>query len=284
MTEVPTAGAVAVTGGGGFIGSALLRLLDHLGIPASTLLGPPGVPVRSPPASVRSHTGDLADGQAVPGAVAGASVVVHLAGPPSVAASFHDPVGYLRAHVEGTANVVEAAHQAGVRRLVVVSSAEVYGRPRSCPVAEDAATAPRSPYGAAKVGAEAVAGAAARSGALDQVVVVRPFSVYGTGMADWSLIGSLAQQAQRGGPLEVRDPRPVRDYVHVDDVAAALVAAARVPLRGNLATFNLCSGVGRSAGGLRDDLARELGLATREGQLDGDRPADADMQWGKSAG
>ena len=201
----------------------------------------------------------------------------HLAGPPSVAASFHDPVGYLRAHVEGTANVVEAARRADVHR----AGPGVLGRgvraPPVVPGRRGRGNCAAVALGAAKVGAEAVAGAAARSGVLDQVVVVRPFSVYGPGMADWSLIGSLAQQARGGGPLEVRDPRPVRDYVHVDDVSAALVAAARVPLDGNRSTFNLCSGVGRPPVRLRDAWPASSGWPSSEGHLDGDRPVGADI-------
>ena len=269
---------VLVTGADGFIGSTLLDALSSIGRPARALCGPPAaaaVPGRDV-AAERVARADLA-AQPVPhDLIDGAAAVVHLAGPASVARSFERPVDYVGAHVTGTARVVADAVAAGVPRLVLVSSAEVYGRPTANPVPEPAATAPRSPYGAAKVGAEAVATAAARRGDLD-VVVVRPFSGIGPGMAPWSVLGTLLARAAAGEPLAVADPGPVRDLVHVEDVAAALLAAVEAPLRSGVTVCNACTGVGTSVGDLMALVADVTGTGVAAAPAPADRPAAADL-------
>ena len=269
-------GPVAVTGAGGFIGVRLLAALERRGIITTALLGPEGAAFAEPPAGTRSWCGDITDPTVVAQVVQGATTVVHLAGPASVAASFAQPVEWVSTHVVGTATLCEAAKLAGVTKVVLVSSAEVYG-PVSGRVDEARPPAPRSPYGAAKVGAEAVVSAAVRRGDL-QAVIVRPFSVYGPGVAAWSLIGTLADQAARGGPVRVRDPRPVRDLVHVDDVAAALVACVEhQPPEGEPSCFNLCSGVGHSVGELAELMARCAGVPVDHRPVPPDRSAGADI-------
>ena len=115
------------------------------------------------------------------------------------------------------------AVDAGVTRFVHASSAEVYGAPavEVDLVPESAPLVPRSPYGAAKVGAEAVVGATSRTTGLD-AVVLRPFSVFGPGMRRSSLLGTILEQVGRGGPVLLLDPSSVRDHCYVDDVADAV--------------------------------------------------------------
>ncbi|MFZ4517062.1 MAG: NAD-dependent epimerase/dehydratase family protein [Microthrixaceae bacterium] len=284
MSGVTGAG-VAVTGADGFIGRAVVARLLAGGRTVQAVAGPPGTSAGEPGqvpegqmsagAELRGR-GDLEEPGLLEGLLEGAGAVVHLAGPASVARSFDDPAGYVRVHTGGTARLCAAMAAAGVRRLVLVSSAEVYGRPVANPVAETAATAPRSPYGAAKVGAEAVAGAAARRGELE-VVVVRPFSVYGEGMAPWSVLGGLLDAARAGSPLHVRDPRPVRDFVHVDDVAELLAVALEVPAGDAPVVLNAATGVGTSVGELMDVVARVTGVPAGGPAPGADRPAAADL-------
>ncbi len=230
---------VLVTGAGGFLGRAVVRALRDHAIRAHA--GPPGAP--GPADWAR------ADVEAIGSLVSGVDAVVHLAGPPSVADSFARPVEHARAHVVGTAALV-AALPAGTR-LVYVSSAEVYGRPARNPVAEDAPLRPVSPYGAAKVGAEAVIGAAGVS-----AVVLRPFCVYGPRGAGvvGHVLRQLADPAARA--VELADLRPVRDFCHVDDVAAAIRAAVEGEARG---AFNVGSGRGVSIGALAEAAVRAAG-------------------------
>ncbi len=177
-----------------------------------------------------------------------------------MAASFAAPTEFLRAHVLGTAAVVQLCQELGIPRLVHVSSAEVYGRPRRNPVGETESLAPRSPYAAAKVGAESVIGAATRATGLD-AVILRPFSVYGPGARRDSVLGLILQQAVEGDRIRLRKVDGVRDYCYVGDLADAVWRAVALGIDG-LSTFNIASGTGTRV----DDLARAT-LVARDGAL-----------------
>jgi UDP-glucose 4-epimerase len=236
---------VAITGGGGFIGSRLVRALRDRGASVRALLGPPGANVVMPPNDVDARFGEIEDPAVVMPLVRGATAVVHLAGPPSVAASFQATAAYARVHVSGTAAVVDACTRAGVGRLVYVSSADVYGQPQRNPVHEDTPVAPRSPYAAAKVGAEAFVRAGAVAGDFE-TVIGRPFLVYGPGMPSTTLLGSMIRQARQGNVIEVVDPRPIRDYCFVEDVVEALIASCSAALPEPVRVYNFGSGLGLS--------------------------------------
>lgn len=268
---------IAITGGGGFIGSRLVRAFRDAGASVRVLLGAPGAKVVMPPNDVDARFGDIEDPAVVMPLVRGATAVVHLAGPPSVAASFQAAVSYARVHVTGTAAVADACARAGVGRLVYVSSAEVYGQPRRNPVPEDTAVSPRSPYAAAKVGAEAFIRAGAVAGHFE-AVIGRPFLVYGPGMPPTSLLGSIVRQARQQDVIEVVDPRPVRDYCFVEDVVSALMASCSAPLPEPVRVYNFGSGVGLSVGELAQRVLALQGHAgsVRTAQTT-DRPRAADI-------
>jgi nucleoside-diphosphate-sugar epimerase len=267
----------AITGGGGFIGSRLVRALRDGGTSVRALLGPCGASVVMPPNDIDARFGEIDDPAVVMSLIRGATVVVHLAGPPSVAASFQGSISYARVHVAGTAAVVDACTRAGVGRLVYVSSAEVYGQPHRNPVHEDTPTSPRSPYAAAKVGAEAFIRAGAITGHFE-AVISRPFLVYGPGMPRTTLLASMVRQARMGEFIEVVDPRPVRDYCFIDDVVRALVASCSATLPEPVRVYNLGSGVGFSVARLAQ---RVLALAGQAGPVRiaemTDRPRGADI-------
>jgi nucleoside-diphosphate-sugar epimerase len=267
---------VLVTGGGGFIGSRVLRALVASGASVRSVLGPPGYVATKPPSGVAIAFAEISDLDALTRLAAGTEVVVHLAGPAGVAASFENARQYARIHVEGTATVLEACRHAGVQRVIYISSAEVYGMPRSNPVAESHPLQPRSPYAAAKVGAESFVQVFARAFAL-QAVILRPFSIYGPGLPGRSLVGTILRQARHAQPLLVADTRPVRDYCYVDDAADAIVRACTVPVSEPI-IFNIGSGTGTSVAEVADLI---LGLTGRQLPLRtaprGDRPGGADI-------
>ncbi len=266
---------IAVTGAGGFIGSALCRRLVA-SARVHALIGPPG-DTGTPVAGVARHVyAEIVDRDALAALFAGADAVIHLAGPPSVRASFEDPMGFARAHLEGTAAALEAARAARVTRFVYVSSAEVYGRPQSDPVAETHPLEARSPYAAAKIGAEQMVRAYGHAYGL-VAAIVRPFSVYGPEMGAYSLVRAIVRQLAGSGPLRLADLRPVRDYCFIDDVARALELATRAELTGTPA-INLGSGIGTSVA----DLARTaIRLSGRECALEEEtanrRPGNAEI-------
>jgi nucleoside-diphosphate-sugar epimerase len=267
---------ILVLGGAGFLGSAITRALVARAGRISTILGPPGIDLVEAPQGIRSGHLDLCDEDGLACWLRGVDTLVHAAGPPSVAASFADPLTFARAHVLGTVSALEGCRRAGVRRLVYLSSAEVYGQqPKVQPVREDAPLAPTSPYGAAKMSAETfICADAGRS--VGDALVLRPFSVYGPRSPAQSVVGSIVRQALAGPEIRVFDPGPIRDYCYVGDFVACVLAACAAPAGAPVRIYNIGSGHGTSVA----DLTRHaLEVAGRDLPLriaaESDRPARA---------
>jgi nucleoside-diphosphate-sugar epimerase len=238
LMEKPLHGRrITVTGAGGFLGPAAVDALARKGARVQAIIGPPNESARIPPGAAYVAQVDICDSTQVRKLVAGADAVVHLAGPASVGASFRDPARYVRVHSEGTAALLEACRAENARKLVYVSSAEVYGRPLRSPVGEDHPLSARSPYAAAKICAEKLIEADVHAFEL-RAVILRPFSVYGPAASPESLIPTIIGMARRGQPVVLRDLRPVRDYCFVTDVAEAIACACALP-KGGLEIFNL---------------------------------------------
>ncbi len=217
---------VLVTGGAGFIGSHLVdalpetttvRILDDL----ST-----GDPDRIPDGAALIE-GDVRDRNVLATAMEGVDVVFHEAAMVSVPESVEKP---RTCHaVNGTASLelLEAARAADAR-VVLASSAAVYGHPESVPVTEDAPKAPTSPYGVEKLLADQYARVYAERYDLP-AVALRYFNVYGPGSnPEYSgVVDTFLAQARRGDPVTVEgDGDQTRDFVHVDDVVQANLLAA----------------------------------------------------------
>lgn len=265
-----------MTGAGGFIGSVATRRLAALGIPVRALIAPPGDEAVQPIVGVSSSRAEITDARAVGALVPGIRTIVHMAGPPSVRESFDVPTEHARIHVVGTATILHACRGSDVRRFVYVSSAEVYGVPERNPVDERHVTRPRSPYGAAKLGAEAMVRAFAPALGL-QAVILRPFSVYGAGMRETSVVRSILDQVLDRDAVVLADPRPVRDYCHVDDVVDAVIRAAMDPVRGSGGVYNVGSGAGTSVAELAALAMSVVGRDVPIRSGDPDRPAGADI-------
>jgi nucleoside-diphosphate-sugar epimerase len=230
-----------VTGGAGFIGSNLVhslaeagdavRVLDDFSTGrAANLDGLDG--------RVEVVTGDVRDQARVAAAVAGAEVVYHLAALPSVARSVADPVASHQVNVDGTLNVLLAARDAGVRRVVYASSSSVYGDTAELPKHEDMPVSARSPYAAGKLAGEAYCRAFARVYPLE-TVCLRFFNVFGPRQDPASqyaaVVPRFVARLLAGVPAEVTgDGGQTRDFTFVANAVAAcrLAATAGAPAVG----------------------------------------------------
>ncbi len=181
---------------------------------------------------------DVRDEVRMRDAVDGCSSVVHLAAVPSVVQSLEDPVGCDSVTHGGTVNVLRQAVEAGADRFVLASSCAVYGDAAELPIAEAGPARPLSPYAGAKLAAEEVCAEAADAGQIT-AVCLRFFNVYGPrqdpGSAYSGVISRFLAAAAAGHAVTVYgDGRQTRDFVYVADVVAAVLAALRRPLTGDL--------------------------------------------------
>jgi nucleoside-diphosphate-sugar epimerase len=224
---------VLVTGGAGFIGSNLVgalagdghpvRVLDDLSTGhKENLDGVAG--------NVEVVLGDVRDRALVRGALDGVEVVFHLAALPSVARSVADPRASHEVNVDGTLNVLLAAGDAGVRRLVYASSSSVYGDTPVLPKHEEMPVSPRSPYAAAKLAGEAYCRAFSHVYPLE-TVCLRFFNVFGPRQDPASqyaaVVPRFVTRMLAGRPAEVTgDGRQTRDFTFVANAVEACRLAA----------------------------------------------------------
>ena len=238
---------VLVTGGSGYLGSAVVRHLlaagHHVGaVVRRAEAGLPG--------DVELHHGDVLDADTLPPAVRGVDAVVHLAAITRLRESFAQPSRYYRLNVGGTANLLEAlgaaaASKAMVPRFVFASTGGVYGAPEQQPISEDTPPNPANPYADSKLAAERLIGWQVATGSL-AAATLRVFNIAGAdhGHADpddTRLIPCAVAAAAGDVPhLDLYGAgTDVRDYVHVSDVARAFVAAVEAVEPGKYDVFNV---------------------------------------------
>ncbi|NYZ17768.1 NAD-dependent epimerase/dehydratase family protein [Azospirillum sp. RWY-5-1] len=261
-------GLALVTGAGGFIGSHLVDRLVALGRPVRGLRRRAAAATAD---AVEMVAGDLRDAAAVGAAMAGVDTVYHLGGVASADAVMAAPFDAIAVNGLGTLNVLETARTAGVRRVVLMSSGHVFGRPRHLPVTEEHPLDPATPYAASKIAAEALAAGYHRGFGLP-VVVLRPFNVYGPRQTAAAVIPTIVGQAVAGGPVRVRNTAPRRDYLYVSDIVDALLLAAGADGRAVGRAFVLASGRAVSVAGL---MRRVLAL-TGNPMTPPEEPADGE--------
>ena len=222
-----------ITGAAGFLGAALanrlvreghqVRGLDDLSAGDREALSP----------EVMFTRGDINDRPKLWTLLQDVDCVYHLAARVSVPESVLYPREYNAVNVGGTVALMEAMRDVGVRRVVLVSSGAVYGFQESQPLKEDMMPNPRSPYAVSKLAAEHYVRTIGLLWGME-TVVLRVFNAYGPGQhlppSHPPVIPNFLYQAVRGGTLVVHgDGSQTRDYVFVDDVVEALVAAATAP-------------------------------------------------------
>jgi nucleoside-diphosphate-sugar epimerase len=224
-----------VTGGAGFIGSALVRKLLLAGDGSVLVIDNLFTGREENLAEVRSQIefdrSDIRDYKSIAEAMAGADVVFHLAAIPSVPRSIQSPVLSHEVNIDGSFNVFRACQDGNVRRVVYAASSSAYGDTTTLPKVESMAPRPNSPYAAQKLAGEYYASVFNSCFGLE-TVSLRFFNVYGERQdpsSPYSGVVSLFMKAliDRRSPTIFGDGEQTRDWTYVDDVAALCVRAAQ---------------------------------------------------------
>ena len=236
---------VLITGGAGFIGSNIARLVLSQTAAEVTVLDNLSSGYLNNLAGLRIKflQGDVRDAAAVDEAVRGCEVVFHLAASVGNTRSIEHPIEDSEINVLGTLRVLEAARHANVRKLVFSSSAGIFGELKTLPIREDHSVEPDTPYGSSKLGAEKLCLSYAKLYPLE-CVCLRYFNVYGVNQrydAYGNVIPIFVHRVLHGMPIRIfGDGEQTRDFVNVRDVAQANFKAALS--RGVSGAFNIGSG------------------------------------------
>ena len=254
-----------VTGGAGFIGSNVVRLLLERGHSVTVFDNlSSGYESNVPRGDVRFVRGDVRDAAAVAAAARGAETIYHLAASVGNKRSIDDPFGDTLTNALGTLHVLEAARHGGARKVVYSSSAGIFGELKTLPIAEDHPIDPITPYGVSKLAGEKHCLAYARLYDLE-AVCLRYFNVYGVHQrydAYGNVIPIFATLMLRGEPITVfGDGEQTRDFINVRDVAAANVLAGETT--GVSGAFNLGSATAISINRLVQLLGEAVGEPAR---------------------
>jgi NAD dependent epimerase/dehydratase len=225
---------ILVTGADGFIGSHLVEELISNGYKVKAFVYYNSFNswgwLDSLPKDILSEieifAGDIRDPNGVRTAMKDCSVVYHLAALIAIPFSYHSPDSYIDTNVKGTLNVVQAAKDLGIERVLVTSTSEVYGTAQYVPIDELHPRQPQSPYSASKIGADSIADSFYRSFDLP-LTIVRPFNTYGPRQSARAVIPTIITQLLNGKvEINLGDTSPTRDLLYVKDTAKGFIAIA----------------------------------------------------------
>jgi dTDP-glucose 4,6-dehydratase len=258
-----------VTGAGGFIASHLVEDLVRRGSDVRAFVrynsrGDPGL-LNMLPAEVRTEveiiSGDLRDADAVHRAIKGISCVFHLGALIAIPYSYVHPREVVETNVLGTLNVLMAARELGVDRIVHTSTSEVYGTAQRVPIDESHPLQGQSPYSASKIGADKIAESFYRSFDLP-VVTLRPFNTYGPRQSARAVIPTIITQALTQETVHLGNIHARRDLTYVSDTVAGFVKVA-VARGVEGEAFNLGSSMEIEVQALAEEIIALIGKPVR---------------------
>lgn len=226
---------ILVTGADGFIGSHLTEELVRSGCDVRAFvyynsfnswgwldsLAPELL------ASLDVFSGDIRDPHGVKQAMAGCDIVLHLAALIAIPYSYHSPDTYVDTNIKGTLNVLQAARELGVAKVVHTSTSEVYGTARFVPITEEHPLQGQSPYSASKIGADQLALSFYHSFETP-VAIIRPFNTYGPRQSARAFVPAVITQIASGTrTIKLGALHPTRDLNYVADTVAGFMAVAQ---------------------------------------------------------
>lgn len=226
---------ILVTGADGFIGSHLTEALVRQGFDVRAFVLYNSFNswgwLDHAPADIQSSldvfAGDIRDPNGVRTAMQGCDAVLHLAALIAIPYSYHSPDTYIDTNIKGTLNVLQAAREAGVLRVIHTSTSEVYGTARFVPITEEHPLQGQSPYSASKIGADQLAYSFYASFGLP-VVIARPFNTYGPRQSARAVIPTIISQLASGSRcIKLGALHPTRDFNFVADTVDAFISALK---------------------------------------------------------
>lgn len=276
---------VLVTGAGGFIGSHLVEALVNQGAQVRAFVrynsrGDPGHLAMLPSEKFEQLeilTGDIRDLPTMMAAAKGVDTILHLGALIAIPYSYRHPADVVETNVMGTLNILLAARETGVRRVVHTSTSEVYGTALRVPISEDHPLQGQSPYSASKIGADKIAESFYCAYELP-VVTLRPFNTYGPRQSARAVIPTIITQALSQPVIHLGNLDARRDFTFVSDTVNGFLCAATAPgVEGK--TFNLGTGSEIRIGDLVNEVISIVGKPVRvDVESDRLRPEKSEVQ------
>jgi NAD dependent epimerase/dehydratase len=276
---------VLLTGADGFIGSHLLEALLDEGCQVKAFCyynsfnswGWLDTLPKDKLQQVEVFTGDVRDPNGVRTAMQGCEVVFHLAALIAIPYSYHSPDSYVDTNIKGTLNILQAAKDLALEKVLVTSTSEVYGTARYVPIDEKHPRQGQSPYSATKIGADHLAESFHKSFNLP-VSIVRPFNTFGPRQSARAVIPTIITQLLAGKTeIKLGALHPTRDLLYVKDTAQGFIEIAKSSSTGeeiNIATQSEIS-IGELAEMLIAKINPQARIVSDEERL---RPANSEVE------
>jgi NAD dependent epimerase/dehydratase len=233
LSDITKSVTVLVTGADGFIGSHLAEALVQNGFKVRAFvyynsfnswgwLDQCSDDIKG---QFEVFPGDIRDPHGVKEAMKGCDAVLHLAALIAIPFSYHSPDTYVDTNIKGTLNVLQAARELGIKRIIHTSTSEVYGTAQFVPITEKHPLQGQSPYSATKIAADQLAYSFYSSFDLP-VVTVRPFNTYGPRQSARAVIPTIITQIANGQrTIKLGATTPTRDFSYVQDTVSGFIAA-----------------------------------------------------------
>ncbi|MGD9153182.1 MAG: NAD-dependent 4,6-dehydratase LegB [Gammaproteobacteria bacterium] len=224
---------ILVTGADGFIGSHLTETLVKQGYNVRAFVlynsfnswGWLDTLPNNIKENIDVFSGDVRDPYGVKQAMQGCDLVMHLAALIAIPYSYHSPDTYVDTNIKGTLNILQAARELNIDKVIHTSTSEVYGTAQFVPITEDHPLQGQSPYSASKIGADQIALSFYKSFDLP-VTIIRPFNTYGSRQSARAIIPTIITQLAKTSTIKLGALTPTRDFNYIKDTVDGFIAAA----------------------------------------------------------